>query len=102
MIVDDLDIVGRSIMPPKANPPLLVDPDAVLPAPLTLQSLEPVAWRHPQVSQSTRLVEHAQLAQRHRLDLKQQPPTAPTTPNLCGCGIGKALNHALRIAAPTL
>ncbi|HSA82705.1 MAG TPA: hypothetical protein VLE23_17945, partial [Geminicoccaceae bacterium] len=62
MIVDDVDIVGRSLMPPEASPPLLTNPDAVLPTPIAPQGLEPVAWRHPQVVQDSRLVQHAQLA----------------------------------------
>jgi hypothetical protein len=46
MVVDDCDIMGRSLAPPEADPPLLVDPNAVLPAALTLESLKPIAWRH--------------------------------------------------------
>jgi hypothetical protein len=71
MIVDDLDIVSRSFMPPKADPPLPIDPDAVWAAPLALQRLKPIAGRRTQVGQVARLVQHAQLAQRERLDLER-------------------------------
>jgi hypothetical protein len=30
VVVDDLDVVGIATVPPEADPPLIVDPDAVL------------------------------------------------------------------------
>jgi hypothetical protein len=33
MVVDDLDIVGVTISPDKAEPPLVVDADAILSSP---------------------------------------------------------------------
>jgi hypothetical protein len=55
MVVDDRDILGRSFLPAKADPPLPVDPDAILPASLALQGLEPIAGRHAQIGQGARL-----------------------------------------------
>jgi hypothetical protein len=66
---DDRGIPGRSFLPPEADPPLPVDPDAILTAPPAFQSLEPIAGRHAQVGQRSRLVQHAQLAQGERLYL---------------------------------
>jgi hypothetical protein len=71
MTVDDPDIMRPSLMPPETDPPLLIDPDAVLATPIALQSLEPVARRHAQISQQACLIEHAQLAQRRRLDVER-------------------------------
>jgi hypothetical protein len=39
MIVDDLDVKGVTVTPPEADPPLLVDPDAVLALAIAFQSL---------------------------------------------------------------
>jgi hypothetical protein len=36
MVVDDLDILGRSFTPAEADPLLLIDADAVLPPAITL------------------------------------------------------------------
>jgi hypothetical protein len=46
-------------MPSKTDPPLLVDPDAVLPASIALQGFEPIARRHPQIAQRPRLIQQA-------------------------------------------
>jgi hypothetical protein len=40
VIIDDLDVKGMPVTPPKADPPLLVDSDTVLALSITLQSLE--------------------------------------------------------------
>jgi len=46
VIIRDLDIRRMAISPPEADSPLLVDPDAVLALPVTLESLEPVSYTH--------------------------------------------------------
>ena len=51
MIVGDLDIPGRAIAPYKAEPPLIVDANAVLALTIAAQSLQPVTGRHPQIVQ---------------------------------------------------
>jgi hypothetical protein len=40
MVIDDLDVQGVTVTPPETDPPLLVDPDAVLALSIALQSLE--------------------------------------------------------------
>ena len=45
MVIDNLDFVGLAIAPDKANAPLTVDAEAVLPFPITFQSLQSVASR---------------------------------------------------------
>ena len=46
MIIDDLDIECVTVTPPEADPPLLVDPNAVLALPITLQSLKLIRARN--------------------------------------------------------
>ena len=70
MIVDDLDFVRGSILPDKAEPPLIVDPDAVLSDPVAFQGLQAIAWRHPEVVEPDRGVQHSQLAARHGQDVR--------------------------------
>ena len=43
VIVHDLDVIGVTVAPPEADPPLLVDPNAELAGAITNQRLEPVA-----------------------------------------------------------
>jgi hypothetical protein len=49
VIVDNLDIVRVSVLPPKADAPLVVDANAVLTLSVTAQRFEPIAGRDAQV-----------------------------------------------------
>jgi len=42
-------VLGIAILPPKADPPLFIDTNAVLPGPVATQRLEPIVRRHAQV-----------------------------------------------------
>jgi hypothetical protein len=52
MIVGNLNIEGLvvTIRPLETYPPLLIDPDTVLPFPIPTQRLEPIAWQSHQVA----------------------------------------------------
>jgi hypothetical protein len=54
VIIDDLDIEGAAGIPSEADPPLVIDANAVLATPISLQGLEPVARRHRQILQNSR------------------------------------------------
>ena len=64
MVVNDLNLVRRTVRPAKANPPLIVDADTVLAGAIALELLEPIAGRHAEVIerlggvQSNQLPEH--------------------------------------------
>ena len=45
----DLHVVHVAVSPPKAHPPLIIDPDAVLSLAIPRELLEPVAWWNPQI-----------------------------------------------------
>jgi len=49
VVVDQFDVPGAGGAPGEADPPLVVDADAVLACPVAGQLLQPVAWRHPQI-----------------------------------------------------
>ncbi len=57
VVVNDLDVGRTGIGPAKTDPKLIVDPDAVLPLPVALPGLQPVARGHLQVLQDVSLVE---------------------------------------------
>lgn len=49
MIVNDLDLMRIARIPDEADPPLIVDPDAVLPSSISLQFLQPIPERNPKI-----------------------------------------------------
>jgi len=68
VVVNDLNPFWTSVAPPKADTPLIIDSDTVLPRTITAQTLEPVARRNPKILQTTRSVDLTQLAQRDASD----------------------------------
>ena len=54
VVVDDFNRVRVPIFPDEADAPLVIDTDAMLAAPLPLESFEPVPRWHPQVIQDRR------------------------------------------------
>src|SRR5690625_1268929 len=70
VVVDKFDIFRTPFFPHEAKPPLRINSDAILPAPISSQSLQPVPRRDPEVFDVLRRVDQLKLAQRcslHRL-----------------------------------
>ena len=65
---DDFDVPGAVVPPAKADSPLVVDPDAELPASIAAELLEPVAGRHAEVVQILGAIENLQLSLGLRLE----------------------------------
>jgi hypothetical protein len=95
MIVHDRDIVDMTFLPPKANPPLLVDANTVLATPLTLERFQSIAWGHPQVFERLGVVQHAELSPSDLLDRPGQLLGALTPPDPLGFLCSEALDHDL-------
>ena len=70
MVVNDLNPFWTSVAPPKADTPLIIDSDTVLPRTITAQTLKLVARRNPKILQTTRSVNLTQLAQRDAHDAR--------------------------------
>jgi hypothetical protein len=102
MVVDDRDILGRSFLPPEADPPLPVDPDAVPPAPFALQHLELVARWHPQVGKRSCWFSRRSLRSAIGWISKSNRRLRRPLQILAVSGIGEALNHLPKIAALAL
>jgi len=49
VVVSNFNIRGIAVTPYEADPPLIVDPDTVLPFSIALQHLQPIRWRYPQI-----------------------------------------------------
>jgi hypothetical protein len=53
MIIEDLDVPGRSVVPFETNSPLIVDPNAVLSASIPVQGFNPIARRNAKIVHAT-------------------------------------------------
>jgi len=49
VVIDNLDVARVSLGPPEADPPLVVDADAVLSASISTEFLQTVPRRNPQI-----------------------------------------------------
>jgi hypothetical protein len=91
MVIDDLNIF-RPVIPTKADPILVVYPDAVLAFSVTNQSLQPVAWWRAEVSQFLRAGQHFQLTSRGRFKVHELSYALPAK-QLLRPGASKRLYH---------
>ena len=94
MIVNDLHLLWPSIRPHEADPPLVVDPDAVLPCSITLQSFEPVAGRDAKVIEHRRRTHLTKLAQCDPVDPWIDGPHTLATPQPFGLLVAERSDHA--------
>lgn len=69
MVVHDLDIPCRAFVPFEAYPPLIVDTDTVLSAPIAVQSFKAIARRNPQIVEPFSRVESEKLGSTPALNL---------------------------------
>lgn len=58
MIIRYLDFPGIRPIPSETNPPLIIDPDAVLSFPITFELFQPVSGRLTQVLNSPGVIQH--------------------------------------------
>jgi hypothetical protein len=73
VIIYDFNVVGLAVAPDEANPPLIIDPDAMLAGPITFERLEPVAGRNAQILQPPGCMKVEEPAPGHALD-RAEPP----------------------------
>lgn len=84
MVVHDLHFKGVPLAPLEADPPLVVDSDAVLAGPVPFQRLQAIAGWHPQIEEALGVVQHPQLPSCRFLNLQGQLPHRLAMPDLFG------------------
>ena len=72
MVIHDFQPLRVCAPPNEANPPLVIDADAVLAGPVAFQGFQPVARRRKQIAQHPRPVQILQLAPRGVLNIRRQ------------------------------
>ncbi len=68
MVIHDLNIVSIPLPPNKADAPLVVDSNAVLPAATAMQRFEPIARRRGQIAQVRSSIQLRQFSLRDPFD----------------------------------
>jgi len=69
VVVRDCDLFGSCLRPSKADPPLVIDPDAVLTDPVSAELLKPVSRRHLKVSDHFCCIQDRELSQGDPLEI---------------------------------
>jgi len=73
VVVNDFYVVGVALLPAETDTPLLVYPDTVLALALTLEGLEAIGGRHPEVLKVLGPIEHPELSESATLDVRGEP-----------------------------
>ena len=84
MIVDDLHVEGIGSAPNEAHAPLVVDPNAVLARPATLEPLETVARRNAKILKRTRSVQNQEFSAGDSLE-GAKARYVPVVKEILGC-----------------
>jgi hypothetical protein len=100
MIIDDLDFVRIAITPYKTDPPLVVDPYAVLALTIAGEFLEPLSWWNPKIPQRLGIVQHRELPTRDILDAPK-PRTALAIKQRFGVFAPERPYHLARVLRTT-
>ena len=101
MIVDDLDLPCLSAAPLKADSPPVIDADAVLAEPVTLQGLEAIAGRNAEVVQSHCRIKGLEFRPCPALESLRKVPDSMASEKRCRALVSETLDHgakAYRIA----
>ena len=99
MVVDNLNFVRVVRTPPKANPPLSIDADTVLPGSVSFQLFQAVRRGYAQVIKRGRGVEHAELPQAGTLHVGAQSPYRSALEKTLRVSILEALDHTANITS---
>jgi hypothetical protein len=82
-----------SFIPDETYSPLIVNPDRVLPLPISLEGLKAIAGGNTEIANDASLVQQAKLSQCNVLDVGREFSAPAPGPDQFGLGIGEALNH---------
>ncbi len=76
VVVDNRYVVRCTVLPSKADAPLLVDANTVFTGAIAFQELEAIARRCTQIAQRGRGVQLDELSQHHAVEIRWEPAHA--------------------------
>ena len=92
MVIDKFDVV-RSVLPAKADSPVVVDANAVLAGAIAGQLFQAVAWRRPQVLQILGGINQPQFAQHEAMEIGREMPNSFPAEKPFRVTITETVNH---------
>jgi len=95
VVVNDLDVSGLSSLPRETNPPLLVDSNAVLALPVSLELLKTVPGRYSKVLNGIGGINEKELDEGQSVKLSRESLGPLSFENRLGHGTLEAANHDL-------
>lgn len=93
MIVCYFNIVSISVNESEADAPLIVDGNGVLSFPITLESMQSIAWRHLEITQACCPIQILQAADRSPYDIGRQAFRFAAEEYHLRFFVGKCFNH---------
>ena len=96
MVVHDLDVLRFTVLPYEADPILVIDPDAMLPLPITAKGLEVIARKRAEVVESLGGMQLRQLALSDPSNVPKPTRRVPLKQPL-GVSVPKGPDHLLRL-----
>jgi hypothetical protein len=93
VIVHDLDVVSIAVSPAEADPPLIVDPDAVLSSTVAAESFQSVPRWYSEILKVHSGIQHPELAQRRVLRGRPEPGCPPPAEQALRVTVAEALDH---------
>ena len=93
--VNDLNVTWAFIGPDEAQPPLLIDPDAVLALAVILERLKTIARRNLQVVKNRRPVKLRKFAQRRALEIHPPLDAFAMKQRLCAFALEASNRHSI-------
>ena len=93
VIVAELNVVRVAVVKPKANAPLIIDRDRMLPCTIAFEGVKPAAGRNAQVVHLRRDMHRLELSQGAARDVGRHSPCFSRTEELFGLTVGEGLDH---------
>lgn len=93
MVIDNLNVGGISRAPAEADPPLLVDADAVLPLSVTPELLESVAGGEPQIVEDHGSIKHPEFPKGDPLHIRPKLLDGFTPEQALSVAVSETLDH---------
>jgi len=93
MVINNLNLICITILPDKANPPLIVDPDTVLPLAVMFQLLQSVSRRYSQFIDNRYRIQDQKFSGSPPPNVIRKPPRALALKQPFRIRVCKRLDH---------